>query len=133
MGSTRGDECTTPRAFSLYSPHTPIRGRIALMDRAQMLKEILVQDPDNSFARYGLAMEYSRDGEVAAALTEFNLLLEKNPAYFPGYQMAAQMLVSVERAEEARPYLERGISEAQRAGNQHAASEMTALLDDISR
>ena len=98
-----------------------------------MLKEILAQDAENSFARYALALEHSRAGDLAAALTEFNLLLEKNPAYIAGYQMAAQTLVTAERPAEARPYLERGIAEANRTGNQHAASEMRSLLDDISR
>ena len=98
-----------------------------------MLKEILAQNPDDIFARYGLAMEYSKMGDVAGALAEFNSLLEKRPDYIAGYQMAAQMLVSAERADEARSYLERGIAAAGRAGNQHAESEMTMLLEEISR
>ena len=103
------------------------------MDRASILKEILAQEPENSFARYGLAMEYSRAGDIAAALAEYNLLLQKNPAYIPAYQMAAQMLAAAERPDDARPFLERGIAEAERTGNQHAASEMNFLLDEISR
>jgi predicted Zn-dependent protease len=103
------------------------------MDRVPLLKEILAQAPGNTLARYGLAMEYSRAGDIAAALGEFRALLEKDPAYVPGYQMAAQMLVAAERGAEARPFLERGISEARSTGNQHAAAEMEALLDEISR
>lgn len=98
-----------------------------------MLKEILAQNPDDPFARYGLAMEYSKAGEIPTALTEFNTLLEKHPEYIAGYQMAAQMLVSAERPEEARAYLERGIAQAQKSGNQHARSEMEMLRDEISR
>jgi len=103
------------------------------MDRVATLKTILEQNPQDAFARYGLAMEYSRAGEVAAALSEFNSLLAANPDYVAGYQMAGQMLASAERIEEAREYLHKGIAAAQRAGNAHAKSEMELLLDEISR
>lgn len=96
-----------------------------------MLKQILAANPGDAFARYGLAMEHSKAGDTEAALAEFNTLLEKNPDYIAGYQMAAQMLVSAERPDEARGYLERGVQAAQQAGNQHARSEMEALMEEI--
>jgi predicted Zn-dependent protease len=98
------------------------------MDRLEMLKQILAQNPDDTFARYGLAMEHSRDGRIEAALAEFNTLLGKNPDYIAAYQMAAQILAGAQRSEEARSYLERGIAAAERMGNRHAKSEMEMLL-----
>ena len=102
------------------------------MDRIAMLQEVLARNPDDAFARYGLAMEHSKAGKIDAALAEFKTLLQKHPDYVPGYQMAAQMLVAAERAGEARSFLERGIGAAQQAGNQHAQSEMESLLEEIS-
>ena len=101
------------------------------MDRISMLTEILASNPGDAFARYGLAMEYSKSGEVDRALTEFKMLLEKNPDYTPGYFMAAQTLASAERVEEAKRMLVDGISSARRTGNQHAQSEMTAMLEEL--
>ena len=103
------------------------------MDRLATLKQILAQNPDDTFARYGLAMEYSRAGDIDVALAEFNRLLQGKPDYIAGYHMAAQMLASAQRTDEARSFLERGIAAAQRAGNNHAASEMQGFLDEISR
>ena len=103
------------------------------MDRAEKLKQILEQNPDDAFARYGLALEYSRAGQAEAALAEFNRLLAKQPDYVAGYQMAGQMLASAGRIEEARSYLQQGIAAAQRAANLHAKSEMELLLDEISQ
>ena len=37
------------------------------MDKIAMLNEILAQDPNNAFARYGLAMEYAGRGETDTA------------------------------------------------------------------
>jgi predicted Zn-dependent protease len=101
------------------------------MDRITTLTEILAANPADSFARYGLAMEYSKAGEIERALAEFKTLLDKNPDYTPGYFMAAQTLASAERVEEAKRMLVDGISCARRTGNQHAQSEMTAMLEGL--
>jgi predicted Zn-dependent protease len=101
------------------------------MDRLVMLNEILAQNPDDAFARYGLAMEYSNSGEVERALDEFAKLLSAHPDYTAGYFMAAQTLSKANRAEEAKKMLVDGISSARRTGNTHAQSEMTAMLDEL--
>jgi len=101
------------------------------MDRIAMLTEILAASPDDPFARYGLAMEYSKGGDIERALAEFKTLLEKNPDYTPGYFMAAQTLAGADRVEEAKRMLVNGISSARRTGNQHAQSEMTAMLEEL--
>ena len=94
-----------------------------------MLKQFLEENPADSFARYGLAMEYSRSGNTEAALAEFNNIVARAPDYVPAYQMAAQMLQEAGREEESRKWATDGIAAARRAGNQHAASEMQGLLD----
>ena len=101
------------------------------MDRLAMLNEVLSQNPADAFARYGLAMEYSKTGEVERALEEFGKLLSAHPDYTAGYFMAAQTLVTANRIDEARKMLVEGISSARRTGNTHAQSEMTALLDEL--
>lgn len=101
------------------------------MDRIAMLKEILAQNPKDTLARYGLAMEYSNSGQVEDALTEFGNLLATNPDYAAGYFMAAQMLAREGRQEEARKMLRDGIAAAQRTGNLHAQSEMEGMLGGL--
>jgi tetratricopeptide (TPR) repeat protein len=101
------------------------------MDRIAMLTEVLTANPDDAFARYGLALEYSKAGQTDRALEEFKILLEKNPDYTPGYFMAAQTLATAGRIDEAKRMLVDGISSARRTGNQHAQSEMTAMLEEL--
>ena len=101
------------------------------MDRIGTLAEILSQNPNDAFARYGLAMEYSKTGDLQRALEEFGKLLSAHPDYTAGYFMAAQTLVSASRTDEARKMLVDGIASARRTGNQHAQSEMTAMLDEL--
>jgi tetratricopeptide (TPR) repeat protein len=102
------------------------------MDRIAMLTEILTANPTDSFARYGLAMEYAKSGQIEAALLEFKTLIEKNPDYTPGYFMAAQTLATASRVDEAKRWLVDGISSAVRTGNMHAQSEMTAMLEELT-
>ena len=101
------------------------------MDRIATLNEILTEHPKDSFARYGLAMEYSKQGDFDRALAEFAILLENDPAYTAGYFMAAQTLVKAGRTEEAKARLAQGIASAQRTGNAHALGEMQALLEEL--
>jgi len=101
------------------------------MDRISMLTEVLAENPNDAFARYGLAMEYSKVGETERALEEFAKLLAAHPDYTAGYFMAAQTLVNANRSDEAKKMLVDGIASARRTGNQHAQSEMTAMLDEL--
>ncbi len=103
------------------------------MDKIAGLKEILALDPKNSFARYGIAMELARLGETAAALAQFDTLLRDDPDYTAGYFMAAQTLSAAGMTAEAIERLKAGISCAARRGNQHALSEMQAMLDELDR
>lgn len=101
-------------------------------NRLEMLKQFLEQNPNDAFARYGLAMEYSKAGQTDTALQEFARLLELHPDYSNGYFMAAQTLAKVEKNDEAKDMLRKGIEAAQRTGNKHALSEMSAMLDELS-
>ena len=96
-----------------------------------MLEDIVAQKPDDAFSRYGLALECMNSGDTAAAEQHFRALLERNTTYIPGYQMYGQLLVRESRKEEARQVLTNGIAAANKAGNQHARSEMEALLNDL--
>src|SRR5450631_926037 len=101
------------------------------MDRTAMLTEILSQNPNDAFARYGLAMEYSNSGQIELAMTEFGKLLAAHPDYTAGYFMAAQALAKAERTGEAKKMLADGIVSAKRTGNTHAQSEMEAMLAEL--
>ena len=89
------------------------------------------KSPTDAFSRYGLAMECMSTGDAAAAILNFDLLL-KHADYIPAYLMYGQLLVRESRTDEAKQILTIGIAAANRKGDQHAVSEMEALLADIS-
>jgi thioredoxin-like negative regulator of GroEL len=99
--------------------------------RRELLETFVAQKPDDAFSRYGLAMECMNTGDSAAAETNFRELLQRNADYVPAYLMFAQMLAKASRPDDARAILNQGISAASKARNQHAQSEMEALLNEL--
>src|SRR5271165_6736371 len=99
--------------------------------RRELLESFVAQKPDDAFSRYGLAMECMNTGDIAAAETNFRELLQRNPDYVPAYLMFAQMLTKESRRDDARETLNKGISAASKAGNQHALSELESLLSEL--
>ena len=82
---------------------------------------MLVDDPGDTFLRYGLALEMRSAGEHDASLAKLAELTRDVPPYVPAFFMAAQQLADLERIEEARSFLRDGI-------DSHAASEMSEML-----
>jgi len=99
--------------------------------RRQMLEEFVAKKPDDAFSRYGLAMECMNSGDSHAADTHFRALLEHNADYIPAYLMYGQLLARESRPDEAKKVLSNGIAAAAKKGDQHASSEMEALLNEL--
>ncbi len=97
-----------------------------------MLSEVLRQNPADTFARYGLAMAFASGDQPEAALSEYERILVDTPDYVPAYQMSAQLLLQLGRIDQARARLEQGLVASERTSNLHAASELSAMLQDIS-
>ncbi len=100
------------------------------MDRRAQLEAFLSAHPQDAFARYGLALERARQGESEEALAEFRRLIGLHPGYAAAYQQAGQLLIRLERFDEARAILHAGVAAAEQAGNAHAAREMSAMLHE---
>lgn len=101
-------------------------------DKVAAFTEILAQDPNHAFARYGLAVEYSQRGEDALALQQFDELERRHPDYTAGYQMAAQTLIAGGNTQQAAERLRAGIASARRTSNRHALAEMEGMLDELA-
>jgi len=95
----------------------------------EVLLNMVAQNPRDSFARYGLAMEYAKVGDLERAVAEFRALLEHNPDYAAGYFHGGQALEKLGRVDDARALYEQGIQVTARTGDQHTRSELQAALD----
>jgi tetratricopeptide (TPR) repeat protein len=98
-------------------------------NRIEILKQMVEQDPANSFARYGLAMEYANTGDPARAVTEFQALLKEDPNYVAAYYHGGQTLEKLGRLEDAKEIYEKGIEASARKGDAHTRAEIEAALN----
>jgi tetratricopeptide (TPR) repeat protein len=97
--------------------------------RLEILKNLVAQNPADSFLRYGLAMEYRNAGNLGTAIEEFQALIAANPDYVAAYFHGGQTLERLDHTEEARAMYAAGLEAAARTGDRHAASELQAALD----
>ena len=101
------------------------------MSRRQQIEEMLLEDPQDEFLRYSLAMELAKDGEVEKSLDLFKQLYSGSPPHVPAFFMAAQQLTKQGEINEARTILRNGIDAAREQGNTHAAGEMSEFLSNL--
>ena len=101
--------------------------------RRAKIEAMLADDPSDEFLRYSLAMELDRDGEHDRSLELFAELANQQRPYVPAFFMGAQQLARLQRIEEARGWLRRGIDAARSQGDAHAAGEMSEYLANLGQ
>ncbi len=101
---------------------------MSLTTRLQKIQGMLADDPTDPELHYMLAMEHVSMGDDAGAVRCFEKLIEVAPNYPPAYHMAARTLQRLDRSDEARALLTKGIPVAMAKNDPHAAGEMQELL-----
>lgn len=101
------------------------------MSRRAKIEAMLLDDPGDTFLRYGLALEMRNAGEHAASLAKLEELTHDATPYVPAFFMAAQQLADLGRVDEARTFLRDGIDQARHQGDSHAAAEMSEMLGTL--
>ena len=104
------------------------------MNRREKIEAMLIDEPNDTFLRYSLALELRGEGEHEASIAKLMELTRDNPPYVPAYFMAAQQLVDIDQVDQARAMLREGIEQGRIQGDSHAAAEMAdylAMIGDL--
>ena len=99
--------------------------------RREKIEAMLVDDPNDTFLRYSLAMELDKEEQHDASLEKLAELTQDTTPYIPAFFMSGQQLVRLGRIEEARSFLRDGIEQARSQGDAHAAGEMSEFLASL--
>jgi tetratricopeptide (TPR) repeat protein len=99
--------------------------------RLELFDKMIAQGSTDPFHHYARAMELRSLGRVPEAAQAFAEVCQRFANYVPSYLMAAQLFRELGDAAEARQHAEAGVAAARRDGNEHALSELTALLDAL--
>src|SRR4051794_21321593 len=104
---------------------------IATSKRLAFLEKMTADGSDDPFAWYGLAQEYRTLERYDEALQTFTTLRTRKPDYVAMYLMCAQMLDKIGRKDEAREWIEAGMTAARAKGDSHALGELESALGTL--
>ena len=104
-------------------------GRI--VNRIEILKGFLEQDPKDSFSRYALALEYVKGGQTDDARREFEFVRDNDPGYVATYFQLAQLYRNLGLRHEAEKTYRTGITTAAKAGDSHTREELEGALENL--
>lgn len=99
--------------------------------RLLFLEKMTREGTEDPMAWYGLAMEYRKLSRWDEALQTFHTLRTRKPDYVAMYLMCGQMLAEIDRKDEAREWMEAGITLARAKGDGHAVSELESALSTL--
>lgn len=95
-----------------------------------MLKNMVLENPEDPFYPYALALEFIHTNRPEALSILMNVL-HNYPDYLPTYYQAGLLTIESDKIEEGQAILERGIVLAQKQNDRKALNELRSLLDNI--
>ena len=101
------------------------------MNRIEILKGFLAENPNDSFSRYALALEFIKLGQNDDALREFETVKSNDPAYVATYFQLGQLYSKLGRTHDAEKTFRSGITVAAKAGDEHTRSELEGALEGL--
>ena len=97
--------------------------------RREALQSMLADDPDDTFALYGLALEYKVQQELSEAQQLLKRTIELNPEHVYAYYQLGEVLMALGDDDDAERVLSNGADIAQKLGDTKALGELRALID----
>ena len=101
------------------------------MERVEKLKEMLRDNPNDSFLQHALALEHVKAGDDAKARELFENILNKDEEYTGSYYHLAKLLERNDERENALKWYEKGMFIAKEKGDKHAYNELRAAYDEL--
>ena len=99
--------------------------------KLETFRALVRKNPDNALARFGLANEALKAGEWEEAREQLERYLASYDDEGNGYGRLAEALVRLDRTEEARDALRRGIAASLRFGHPSMAGEFEQRLEEL--
>ena len=101
------------------------------MSRLDQMLVFLEQDPNDSFSRYAVALEYASQRQFPTAIEQLNELRRRDPDYVALYYQLGEMQSKMEEWDLAEQAYTEGIAVARRIGDTHTLSELQMALDEL--
>ncbi len=102
------------------------------MNRIDKIREMLIENPTDSFLKHALALEYIKQGNDDDARKLFESILENEPGYIGSYYHLAKLLERIGGIDEAIKVYEKGMEVAKNAGDNHSLSELKSAFEELT-
>jgi Tfp pilus assembly protein PilF len=102
------------------------------MNRIEILTGFLKDDPNDSFSRYALALEYVKKEQREDARREFETVRRNDPNYVATYLQLGQLYRTMGLSDEAGQAFRDGIAVARKAGDGHTEGELQGALEALT-
>ena len=99
--------------------------------RIENLKAILASDPQDTFARYALGLEYISLNDLEQAKNIFEEIYALDPAYVATYYQLGKIYELLGEEHQARKIYEKGVYVAASQGDEHTKQELQQAIDEL--
>ena len=99
------------------------------MNRKEFIISELINNPNDPFNQYLLALEYLKENNRVEANSLFDNIYEKSPNYLPLYYTYAIYLIELGNVIKAKQIVEKGIDMAVLLNKEKVSGELKQLLE----
>ena len=100
-------------------------------NRVDSLKKILEKDPNDSFSKYALGLEYLSASMLDESRGLFENIIEIEPDYLAVYYQLGKVYELMGETEKAGNTLRLGITVADAQNDFHTRSELEQAIDEL--
>ena len=104
-----------------------------MANRLEQLQQMLLQEPNDEFLKYAIAMEYFSVNDFEKALNGLKAILNANPDYLAAYYQMGKCYEELKQFENAKDIYKKGIEVAKKQNKNKTLNELNEalfLLDD---
>jgi Tfp pilus assembly protein PilF len=102
-----------------------------MADRLESLLKFLELEPDDTFTKYAIALEYISRKNYTEAIIQLESIINTDIDYLAAYQQLGQIFAITNNKTKAVEIYKQGVEVALKSGDKHAASNLKSLIDQI--
>jgi tetratricopeptide (TPR) repeat protein len=101
------------------------------MHRIDVIKEMLLQEPHDSFLNYALAIELEKENRIAEAITTIEKIIARDEQYLGAYYKLGKLHEASGGRSKAAAVYEKGILIARQQKNNKTLNELNEALQQL--
>jgi tetratricopeptide (TPR) repeat protein len=97
-------------------------------DRIVLIKQMLDKNPEDSFLRYAVALEFKKNGDVEKSINYLEELIKKDPNYLASYYQLGKIFEEEGQAHKAIVFYRQGKLIAAKVNDRKTLGELDEAL-----